>query len=203
MLHVFNKFSINRHNCFVSNLKKNNSSIKSIGFFLKFTTKIFAVSSLFIFLNFPDLSRAEITFIQEETINDHQPLIEQPQLSKYAVIKQAPGNNVEHTTDPVIQNLREQLRINTEALKADGLILRFHQWPEPEEEDEILNFLNLAGLQKRTTNLNLKSWFFEWPDVLKPEKEAMSICQNLPQTPNLDYCEPNTTSSKINNLYLD
>ena len=76
-----------------------------------------------------------------------------------------------------------------ENLKARGIILSFHRWPDEEETAAILQKTTAAGLNKMREIERFKVWVFEWPE-LREGREAQEVCDSLPQLSSLEYCEP-------------
>ena len=74
--------------------------------------------------------------------------------------------------------------------KARGIILSFHHWPDEEEAAEILQKTTASGLNKMREIERFKTWVFEWPE-LREGREAQEVCNSLPESASLEYCEPN------------
>jgi len=76
-----------------------------------------------------------------------------------------------------------------ENLKARGIILSFHRWPDKEETASLLQKTAAAGLKKTAEIERFKVWVFEWPEW-REGGEAQEVCKSLPQLFSLEYCEP-------------
>ena len=74
-------------------------------------------------------------------------------------------------------------------LKAGGIILSFHRWPDEEETAAILQKTTAAGLKKTKKIERFKVWVFEWLE-LREGITAREVCDSLPQLSSLAYCEP-------------
>ncbi len=81
--------------------------------------------------------------------------------------------------------------------KAAGVIVGFHQWPDSDTEQQLIEFLRKEDL-RRTKSIQLneadwKLWIMQWPD-LRLAKIGAEICQKLPQISELKHCEPDGQS---------
>jgi len=76
-----------------------------------------------------------------------------------------------------------------EHLKARGIILSFHRWPDEKEVSALLQKTTAAGLNKTAEIERFKVWVFEWPE-LREGIEAQEVCASLPSLSSLVYCEP-------------
>ena len=90
-------------------------------------------------------------------------------------------------------------------LQVAGVILRFHNWPDPQEEKAIVTYLKNEGLVKKIEIKNFKMLAFSsWPQLIKAT-EAQQLCEKISQLsniPSLKYCEPDhivktTSDNKI------
>lgn len=83
-------------------------------------------------------------------------------------------------------------RESAKPLKARGVILKFHYWPNSKQNHKLLQILEAEGLGKTKAIESFKIWLFEWSGDLRSHKKALHVCENLPEMSSLDYCEPNS-----------
>ena len=74
---------------------------------------------------------------------------------------------------------------------AQGVILKFHQFPTGKQTKLIYQELLKEGLKKDQTIKPFKIWIFKWPEGPKTLQSATAVCRNLPNIPQLEYCVAN------------
>ena len=91
-----------------------------------------------------------------------------------------------------------------QAEQSAGVILSFHQWPDPKQKQILIDHLKKEGLIQTKSFDRYKIWIFSWEDskskkILKSKKKAVQVCKNLPKLSAVKYCESNTLVSINNN----
>ena len=83
------------------------------------------------------------------------------------------------------------LQREKEELKARGVVLRFHSWPDMKQRKEVAGILKLQGL-KRTRNIkDFKAQLFEWEEGgLKPSRQAEQACVQIRGLSYVRRCSP-------------
>ena len=78
-----------------------------------------------------------------------------------------------------------------ENLKARGVIVKFHRWPDSKQQKEIVRRLKASGLKKTKSIRNVQTWLFEWSkEDLKPSGFAQSACKKLKDLSHVKRCNP-------------
>ena len=85
-------------------------------------------------------------------------------------------------------------------LQAMGVILSFHKWPSPTEQNKISQTLAKEGLNLTRQFKSFKSLVFAWSKP-QTQRKAQNICKSLPPLKKLKYCETDTLLSP-NNTYI-
>ena len=78
---------------------------------------------------------------------------------------------------------------DSESDLVDGIILKFHGWPDDKEKTSIENHLKKLGLESAEQLKRLNTWIFSWS---KPDKllKAKAACHSLSGFQSLKLCEP-------------
>ena len=79
--------------------------------------------------------------------------------------------------------------LDQQSFQIKGVILEFHNWPNEEQQIDIINFLKRVGLEKKVKIHRFKVWVFEWGHWVAIE-EANRVCKNLSSFSFLKNCEP-------------
>ena len=74
---------------------------------------------------------------------------------------------------------------------AQGIILKFSQWP-PSEETVILNKLQSVDLEEDAKLKRLQKWIYRWPQP-RQVSEAEKLCRDLSSFRSVEYCEPDVS----------
>ena len=63
-----------------------------------------------------------------------------------------------------------------------GILLNFQRWPNPQEEQLILEITNQAGFTQKNTyqGKSFKTWVFEWPYITFKGR-AIEACESFPE----------------------
>ena len=86
---------------------------------------------------------------------------------------------------PAFQNF------NKKKPRANGIILKFYNWPSAQETNLIITNLEKAGFKKISKIERFKIWFFEGPESTNKIPEIKQLCKQLSSVSSLELCEPN------------
>ena len=79
----------------------------------------------------------------------------------------------------------------SEELKARGVIVKFHRWPNSKEQKEIIRKLKAASLKKTKSIRSFQTWLFEWSEGgLKPSSLGEIACKTLKGLSSIKRCNP-------------
>ena len=79
----------------------------------------------------------------------------------------------------------------SEELKARGVIVKFHRWPNSKEQKEIIRKLKAASLKKTKSIRSFQTWLFEWSEGgLKLSRLGKEACKTLKGLSSVKRCNP-------------